>query len=119
VSEERLHRAQRSSYRIQQCRVRVPQSVPADLRNLQLFAYRIELPIPKISSTKGSTLARPENKSLGSFQACFETGQDQKPAGTQRNRSGAGPRLGLIEMPLVERSTYAKQSGIKIYVLPA
>ena len=46
VSEKRLHRAKRSSYRVQQRRVRMSQRVPADLWNLELFACRINLTIP-------------------------------------------------------------------------
>ena len=65
MSEERLHRPQRSSYCIQQSCVRMPQGVPADLRNLQLLAYWIELTIPRFRRQSGVPFFEQKTRASG------------------------------------------------------
>ena len=62
VPEERLHRAEWRSYCVQQRRVGVAQGVPANFRNLQLFAYGNELTIRQIATAERSAFLRAEHK---------------------------------------------------------
>jgi len=62
MPEEGLHRAERRSYSVQQCRVRVAQGMPANFRNLQLFACGNELTIRQIASAERSAFLRAKHK---------------------------------------------------------
>src|SRR5215467_6450203 len=119
VSEERLHRAKRSSYCVQQRRVRMPQRMPTDLWNLQLFANRIKLTIPEISTTERGSFRRAEDKGFWLRCSWSDTRKDLHSLGTQRHNAIAETGLGFVEMPFVQRAAYTKESSLQVDILPA